>query len=393
MKVLMLSTDASILLLGSPARERMRAYSDIVEKVHVVVVNRRMPREGSAAVTEGEAGRSRIRVGRRLMLYPTNSCTKAGAFFDALRIAREVLPRKQMQTKKNWLITAQDPFETGLVGWLLSARRGIALEIQAHTDMESPFFRRESLTNALRLRIARFLLARARGVRVVSERIRQAALSRTKHPPEVFPVFVDVASLRALPLRADMRKKYPQFDFLVLAASRLTREKDIGTMLEAMSLVLAKYPKTGLLVVGDGPERRALLARAAVRGLEDSVKFLGWQDDLVSYYRSADAYLLTSLYEGYGRTLIEAASLGCPVITSDVGLAGEVFKDKENALVCPVRDAACFAGNIIRLREDEPLKRALVVRAEQAVNGIALTKEEYLKQCSKMWHGYLREPL
>ena len=240
---------------------------------------------------------------------------------------------------------------------------------------------------------ARFLLSRADGVRVVSERLAKPLRVRAGKNPEIMPVFVDIGALRAQPLVADVKKKYSQFDFLILMVSRLSREKDIGTALRTLAVIVKKYPKTGLIIIGDGPERARLLLLTTDYGLLTNVMFEGWQNDLVSYYKSADAYLLTSLYEGYGRTLIEAAALGCPIVSSDVGIVGEILLPNENALVCAPGDADCFARAILRIREDGHLKRILSVRAEQAINGIEMSREDYLKNCSRIWRALLREKI
>lgn len=386
MKVLMFSTDSSILTPGSDSRERMRALSDIVERLHVIVLNR-LPK--GVSVVDDEKKDCRIHVGRRLILYPTNSITKAGAFVSALKIGSRVLPSKD-SPRKHWLITAQNPFAVGLLGLILAKMRGIALEIQLHTDMESNFFIKESFGNMARVVTARFLLPHADGIRAVSERLAKPLRGRIKKTTETLPVFVDIGAFRSQPLVTDIKKKYPQFDFRILVVSRLSREKDIPTALRALAEIVKKYPKTGLIIVGDGPERKKLELQTTNYKLQTNVVFEGWQNNLVSYYKSADAYLLTSLYEGYGRTLIEAAALGCPVVSSNVGIVGDILLPNENALVCAPGDAECFAREIMRVRTDEHLRRALSVRAEQSVNGIAVSREEYLKNCSRIWRACMQ---
>lgn len=389
MKVLMLSKDGSILRLGSEAQERMRTLSAIVERLYVIVLTTR--EKQSADVTGNfHKGIPRIRIGRRLVLYPTDSATKFSSLTDAWKIGRELFSSRNSRTYKSWLITAQDPFETGFVGWLLAKRYKVALEIQIHTDIESPFFKKESLKNTLRGHIARFLLPRATGVRAVSSRIADSVRVSLGCHPETLPVFVDALALRASPPKLDLHKQFPQFDFLILAVSRLSKEKDIGTALRAVGKVAEKYPKTGLLILGDGPERKKLESFAQHFGAWQNTVFLGWQDDIASYYKSADAYILTSLYEGYGRTVIEAASVGCPILMSDVGIAGELFTHNENALVCPPGDAECFAEGLLRIRRDESVRRALSVRAEQTINDLALSREEYLKRQSTLWRALAR---
>ena len=72
----------------------------------------------------------------------------------------------------------------------------------------------------------------------------------------------------------------------------------------------------------------------------------GWQDDLTSYYKNADLFLNVSNYEGYGLAL-EAAISGCPIVTTDVGIAPELQKSGATISICPVGDVICIADGII----------------------------------------------
>lgn len=110
-------------------------------------------------------------------------------------------------------------------------------------------------------------------------------------------------------------------------ASRLTREKNIELALRAFALARKSVLEAGLVVVGDGDEKKRLLNVVRSLGISKAVIFEPWTDDLASYYKTADVFLNTSLYEGYGRTLVEARTAGIPVISTDVGVAYEVGAD------------------------------------------------------------------
>ena len=109
--------------------------------------------------------------------------------------------------------------------------------------------------------------------------------------------------------------------------------------------IIRTHPRVGLVILGDGFEKHMLGQIVSNNGLHGNVVFAGWSDDIVSYYKTADLFLLTSDYEGYGMTLIEAAAAGCPIVTTDVGAVGEIIT-KDNALVCPVGDKECLAKQI-----------------------------------------------
>jgi glycosyltransferase involved in cell wall biosynthesis len=382
MKVLMLSTDENILREGTEARGRMTEYSGLFDELHVVVL--------AAANTQYPI--SNIQKDGKLFLYPTNSRNKLLALLDAYRIGKKIfldnevrLPRPAIGGSRNdslnsgWAISAQDPFELGLVGYLLKKKFNAPLQLQVHTDFLSPYFWHESWKNKIRVLLAKWLLPKANGMRVVSERIGQSlkAISYKLEAVNVLPIFVDIEKIKNLPIKTNLREKYPQFDFIILMASRLSREKNIGMAIDAMSGIIERYPKTGLIIVGSGPALHSL--EAISYKLKANILIEPWTDDLASYYKTADLFLLTSFYEGYGRTIIEAMAAGLPVVMSDVGVAGDLVKDGENGYVVDSGDKRGLIERIVKLIERPDLRKEFSMKNSNAVKTLP-TKEEYLSQ-------------
>lgn len=244
------------------------------------------------------------------------------------------------------LVTAQDPFENGLAAWFLAKRLGARLELQIHTDLFSPYFTRFSLLNKIRIILAKFLLPRASQIRVVSDRIKRGLIEKLKIENSKIttrPIFVDTEKIKNAPIKTDLHQKYPQFDKIILMASRLTKEKNIELAIAAMPEILKHQPRTGLIIVGSGPEEQKLRLLASSLELSENIIFEGWCDDLFSYYKTADLFLNTSWYEGYGMTLVEAKAAGCLVVSTDVGVAKEV-----GATIIPHEDAKIAAQIILK---------------------------------------------
>ncbi len=361
MNILTVGTDRSLFEEGSAARERIVRYGTIADEYHIIVFSRK-----ADAFTQ-------IKIAENVFVHPTNSSSKFFYMRDARRVAK---------TLGNFdLVSAQDPFECGLAASWIAQDKKARLQVQLHTDPFSPSFKQESLLNHIRLTIAQRVLPKADCIRVVSERTRnglRAANVPLKAEPSVLPIFVNVADMVNTPSIFSLHEKYPQFNFWVLMVSRLTKEKRIDRALDAMALLAKQYPKLGLVIVGDGPLRSALVTHAAKQGIKDRVIFEGWQHDLVSYYKSASCYLLTSDYEGYGRTLIEAAASGLPIVTTDVGIVDEYFADNESALIVRERDAAAIAQRISTLIEDNNLRVRLGYTAKRRVTEGAPTFDDYL---------------
>ena len=162
-------------------------------------------------------------------------------------------------------------------------------------------------------------------------------------------------------------------------ASRLEKEKNINLAIEMMKELTYQYPKIGMVIIGEGREKKKLENLAAKYNLQKNIIFEGWQNDLISYYKTANVFLLTSLYEGYGLTIIEALACGCPVVSSDVGIASEVISEGESGFVCPVNDKNCFIKRIQEIMEIPSLKERLSVNSKMLLGEkMIATKEEYL---------------
>ena len=276
---------------------------------------------------------------------------------------------KIFKNKKIEIITAQSA-EHAVIAWALSKLFRMPWQMQIHTDIMNRAFWEESWKNKIRVMLAKFLVSRANRIRVVSNRIKRSLVKFNKNlnQPDkitVLPVFVDVESIKNAPIKTYLHKKYPG-RFIILMASRITKEKNIGLAIETISLIRTNK-RIILLVAGNGPELEALKFKTYKLGLNDGVIFEPHTDDLISYYKTCDLFLLTSNYEGYGRTLIEAAASGAKIISSDVGIAPEILE----------KECVFKVGNKEDLKQK--LLLALNLSLPQPKQFPPQTKEEYLK--------------
>ncbi len=306
MKLLMISTDRNIFDKNSAVAQRQIEYAKKYEEVHIIIFSNRDFNETS--------------LGSNIFIYPTRSLSRWLYVFDALRLGRFIVEKRKIGD-----VTCQDPFETGLVGALIKNREPVSLELQIHTDIGSPYFQTFTFLNRVRTLISRYALPRADHIRAVSYRI-QEYLSTFIEPSriEVRPIAVDVEKIKNAPVTTDLHQKYPQFSKIILMVSRLEKEKNIEMAIESFKMIVKEIPKVGLIVVGSGSEESKLKNLTKNLGLERSVIFEGWQNDTASYYKTCDCFLVTSWYEGYGMSIIEAHAVGAKIVSTDVGVAREV---------------------------------------------------------------------
>jgi glycosyltransferase involved in cell wall biosynthesis len=113
---------------------------------------------------------------------------------------------------------------------------------------------------------------------------------------------------------------------------------------------LAAVPDGDLVVVGDGPEHAALVARAQATAVGDRVHFAGARDDVVTYLHAADAFVLPSEAEGMSNALVEAMACGLPcLVTASIsGTAGLVADGRGVTVAAGAVDAWSRAMNAVR---------------------------------------------
>lgn len=385
----MISTDRKIFERNSTVKQRVVEYGRLVDELKIIVFNSLEKGLGERKSVERISGSS-------VTLYPTNSKNKFFYIYDAIKIGRKIIKddikHRSQKSKNNWLVTTQDAFATGLVGWFVSKTYGTKLQLQIHTDFTNIHFQGESLFNLLKMNIAWFLIPRADGIRVVSERIKQSLKAKNfklKAEPQVLPIFVNIKKFEDEEASFDLHKKYPQFEFIILTVARLETEKNLSLALKIISDVTVKNPKIGLVVVGEGSLSNYLKEEAQTLGIQNNVIFEGWQDNLVSHYKTADLFMFTSNYEGYGLALIEAAASGCPIITSDVGVAGNLL-NRESLRICKVGDRKCFVEGILDLKKNGLALYDMSIKARKRIEeNVIRDKQEYLNQMKRGWEEAL----
>ena len=145
---------------------------------------------------------------------------------------------------------------------------------------------------------------------------------------------------------------------IILFVGRLVRYKGVHVLLDALHDVGATA-----LLVGDGPERTALEARARELGIADRVRFLGAVSDeeLRALYSACDVFVLpsTTRQEAFGVVQLEAMMAGKPVVSTDLGTGvGWVNQHGETGLVVPPGDVSALRDALRRLLEDESLRNS-----------------------------------
>jgi len=146
---------------------------------------------------------------------------------------------------------------------------------------------------------------------------------------------------------------------LVGTVGRLAAVKDQATLLEAFAQVATRFPHARLLMIGDGPMRPSLEARAKALGIAPRVLFLGRRTDIAELLPLLDVFVLSSVSEGLPLTVLEAMACGVPVVATDVGGLREVVSDGQTGLLVPVKSPERLAQAVATLLGDAAGRRTM----------------------------------
>lgn len=348
MKVLMLSTDKNVFNEESEVRKRFISYGKHIEELHILVLHTGL-------------GEAKIDLSQNVFVYGTRSLFKAKMLFDAVSIGARIGAREKID-----VVSAQDPFEVGEVGARIAKKIGAKLHVQVHTDPTSKEFLKNP-KNIARAGIMHRVLKKADAIRVVSRRVKMGLKAKLLDlvEPSVLPIVNGLGPIA-------VSKEKTRFPFTILCIGRLEKEKKWTTAIDVLVEAQKSFPGAGIVFVGEGSEKSRIQGYAKSKGVGDQVYFAGWSNSVHEWFSKAHCLLHTSAYEGYGRVLVEASLAKLPVVTTDVGIAGEVLRVGQDAFICPVGDVACLSAGVRELMNNTYLRETMPRQAyDQAVAHIA----------------------
>lgn len=267
--------------------------------------------------------------------------------------------------KEPWKILLLPSFLIGQLLWILWLLRqmkpnvihahwlipqGIIASLISFIDTDTPILITSHGTDLLGLKskflikLKRIAVSRASAITVVSSALKQEFREQIGNFPDVSvaPMGVDLTD-RFYPNSLVERN-----DSDILFVGRLVKGKGVGYLIEAMPLVLRRFPNARLIVVGDGPERDTLERLALDLGITSKISFVGAcsQSELPRYYRSAGMMVAPFLREGLGLVCVEALGCGCPVIVSDIPAVHDISNVTKGIITVPAKSIEAIAEGI-----------------------------------------------
>jgi glycosyltransferase involved in cell wall biosynthesis len=155
--------------------------------------------------------------------------------------------------------------------------------------------------------------------------------------------------------------------FVVGWIGRMTSVKRTDDVLRAFQRLRARGVDAALCLVGDGPDRPGVERAAHALGVMRDTLFLGFQEEVSSYYAAFDALVLPSANEGTPVSAIEALAAGRPVVATRVGGVPDVVRDGQDGFLVPARDVAALADRLAALAQDPALREQMGAAGRERV--------------------------
>lgn len=184
-------------------------------------------------------------------------------------------------------------------------------------------------------------------------------------PNKVITIYNGISPKSAKIAEPDVEKFRHKFgltktDIVIGTVGSLNPAKDTATLVQAFARVADKWLKAKLVIIGTGPLKRELTNLVKKLKLEDKVIFAGVVDDILPALNAFNLFVLPSLSEAFGLTLLEAMKAEVPIVASRVGGIPEIITNKLNGILVEPKQPKKLAAAILNLINDKRLQRKLV---------------------------------
>ncbi|MEK6943396.1 MAG: glycosyltransferase family 4 protein [Nanoarchaeota archaeon] len=279
--------------------------------------------------------------------------------------------KKIIKNERINLVHAHWMLPQGLVGVWLKKIYNVPLIVTIHGSDLFP------LKNRMLMGLQRFVCKNADFI-TANKAAADELVSRFpefKEKIAVIPMGVDIDIFKKRAIKKPA--KYSKNKLLVFVG-RLSDQKGLQYVIEAMPAILSHDDSVKLIVIGEGPYEKELRQKIKLNSVQGNVDFLGAlpSSDVSKYYNMADIFILPSLSnktgtEALGLSLLEAMSSGCAVIGTDVGGIKFVIKNSVNGIIIKQKSSDKISKAVVSLL-DNPKKRELLGK-----NASAFVKNNY----------------
>ncbi|EKQ54514.1 MAG: glycosyltransferase [Methanobacterium sp. Maddingley MBC34] len=342
MNVLSIGSDRTLLNddTSGSTRERMIRISKNISSLHIAVF------------ANNSENYRKLKISQKITVYAVPQGKIP--FLKPYRICSDICKENNID-----VVSTQDPFMNGLIGYLLKLRYKIPLNIQVHSDyIDNKWWLSQGSSHKVWNILSKAILKRADSVRTVNSSLAKRLQNFGIPEDKIinFPIFLDVEKFN-LDNESTNKNNLPDlgdFEKVVLFVGSLIPTKGVDTLLKAAPVVLEKIPKTLFLIVGDGPEKNRLESLSNDLNISENIIFTGKVpfENISIYYKKSDLLVLPSRSEAWGRVVLEALVSGKPVVVSNSCKISDVILKEDCGALFEVDNPPSLAKEIVLMLVD-----------------------------------------
>jgi glycosyltransferase involved in cell wall biosynthesis len=172
----------------------------------------------------------------------------------------------------------------------------------------------------------------------------------------------------------------------ILALGRLEQQKQFDILIDAFAIFSKTHVEWKLRIRGSGSEEEKLKLKAEYLGLTDKIQILGPTSNVEAEYLGASIYAMSSKFEGFPMTLLEAMAYGIPCVSFDCPNGpSEIINDGEDGFIVPLGDIEMLANRMSMIADNEALKYCLGKKARENIQRFDL------KSITKHWDAFIQK--
>ncbi len=311
---------------------------------------------GPGGILEGRAERGKLVPALRLA-REINPFKDLAAFFELRDILRGLRPE----------VAHTHSSKAGILGRLAAAAAGVPVVV--HTFHGFGFHPRQSfLKRGLFVLLEKFCARFTDALVFVSKSNMETARAAGIGSPRQYRLIRSGVKLSGYPAAVDREAKRAELglaagDLVVLSIGNAKPQKNPGHFLEAAARLSALHPSARFVFTGGGEQLENLRAAARGRGLEKICLFTGWREDSAQLLAASDIFVLTSLWEGLPRSLVEAFKTGLPAVCYRTDGVTDILKDGVNGFSADAGDLDAFCSALSAMLGDAALRGKLAAGA------------------------------
>jgi len=283
-----------------------------------------------------------------------------GAIFPLATHLRKSRP--QVICAAMWPLTS-----ASILAWLLTGKTG-RMYVSDHNQLSVSCVREMEISLRYLKTFMRLTYPFANGVIAVSQGVKNDLCRLGSLRENQVEVIYNPTATGVSPHRAEHSERErlwgSGFRYHILSVGTLKTQKDHATLIRA----LARLPENlaaKLVILGEGPLRADLLALVNELGLQQRVELPGFISDPYPWFRSADLFVLSSRWEGFGNVIVEALECGVPVVSSDCPSGpAEILENGRYGKLVPVQDPIALASAMAQSLGETHDREALMRRAK-----------------------------